>query len=148
MQSDEKRYTQMIKICTFVNLRLTSRKTRPIFSQSSSSADCTDYAMISRSTQCLVFLCLVLVWDFTAVRMRESRAQKKRVTISVCKALPISMRNRQQIDAQIDLAQLPAGISSNVRWLAEEGLPEFMPRVTLRDWGGHDLLYRLKSLQR
>ena|SRR5579864_8008143 len=103
--------------------------------------------MISRSTQCLVFLCLVLVWDLTAVRMRETGPESNRVTVSACKALPISIRYRQEIQTRIDLAKITACISPNVQRLAEEGLPEVLARVTLRTWSGHDLLYRLKSLQ-
>ena len=105
--------------------------------------------MISKSIQCLVFLCMVLVWDFTAVRVREWSAKEKWVTTSVCKALPIGMRNRQQVQAQIDLAALPASISPNVvRWPDDDGLSNSILCIPRAHWGGADLIYRLMSLQR
>ena len=103
--------------------------------------------MISRSTQCLAFLCLVLVWDITAVNLRAQKSQKKPATTTVCKALPISMRYRLQIQTQIDLAQLAVSTSPIIRWPAEDGGPAFIPRFTRTHGGGDDLIYRLKSLQ-
>jgi hypothetical protein len=104
--------------------------------------------MISGKIRCLTLFCLVLVWDLGAVLWQEAPPSPTDTSISRCDVLPVAIRYRQEIQAQIDLAQLPVGVLPGAGWAVEVGLPEILPLISHAHWGGIDLLYRLKSLQR
>jgi len=103
--------------------------------------------MVSRKIQCLAFLCFVLVWDFTAVRLRERKSDSKPNTVSQCRALPIAMRHRQVALDHILFPNLVCDCVHSFAQLVPATIFSRLEKAHPIDTGGAVLLYSLISLQ-